>query len=258
MPVGRPFMEHRVVVAVTLAAIVAASLTASLRADAQGAPAAPAAWKRAGTVDAGFVSSTGNTDVTTISFGDKFSASRGPWTLSQALAYVYGKTKGVESANQLRIGSRAEYAFNGRVGAFAAATYERNAFAGFNRRTDELLGIQWRPLSTGPDTLTLDGGGVLTQQVNTDGTSESSPAARVAAAYRHTFKANTYIGQNAEWMPNLEESGAYRLNSETVLVAPISARVNLKVAYLVQYNSRPPAKFGTTDRVFTSGIQLSF
>lgn len=216
------------------------------------------AWTIAGTVDAGFVSATGNTDVTTITLGNKIGASRGHWTLRQSAAYVYGKSRGVESANQLRAGTRAEYALSNRFSGFAAVVYERNAFAGFDRRIDEQLGVQWRPISTAADSLILDAGDLLTQQENTDGTSERSPSARAALGFKHMFKASTFLTQNLEYVLNLQEEGAYRLNAETAAVAPLSTRISMKVGYVLQYNSRPPSAFGTTDRVLTSGLQVSF
>lgn len=222
-----------------------------------GAQAAPE-WKLSGTVDAGFVSATGNTDVTTISLGNRIGATRGHWTLRQSSAYVYGKTKGVESANHLRAGARAEYAISNRFSAFSSVGYERNAFAGYDRRIDQQLGAQWRAVGTPTDSLLLDAGGLLTQQDNTDGTSDRSPSARGALAYKHVFSAKTFLTQDVEYVPNLEESGAYRLNAETALVAPLASRVNIKLGSVVQYNSRPPANFGTTDRVLTSGLQVSF
>ena len=93
---------------------------------------------------------------------------------------------------------------------------------------------------------------------NTDGTTKNTPAARAAAAFKHLFKANTFVSQGVEYVPDLQADGGYRVNSETAAVAPLASRINVKVGYVVQYNSKPPAKFGTTDRVFTSGLQVSF
>ncbi len=211
-----------------------------------------------GTVDFGFVSATGNTDVTTISLGNKMVASRGRWTLTQVFAQVYGKTDGVESANQLRTNLRAERTFVDGIGGFAAVQFERNTFAGFDRRTDQFLGLRWRAIEDSTDALTFDAGGVLTQQENTDGESYLTTSARGAVAYKHIFKPGTFFAQAVEYVPNLEESGAYRLNSETAAVAPLSSRISMKFGYVFQYNSRPPTGFGTTDRVFTSGLQVSF
>lgn len=239
-------------IAVALFALAGAPLLAQAP-----APAADA-WKIGGTVDASYVSATGNSNLTTVSLGDKLAATRGRWTLRQFLTYVNAKTDSVESANQLRIGGRAEYKITNKFSAFAGVTYERNVYAGFNRRLDELAGLQWQALAEPTDSVSVDGGGVYTQQDNKDGTTDQSPSARGAVAYKHVFKANTFFAQSLEYVPNLKESGEYRLNSETAAVAPISTRISLKLAYVVQYNSRPPDTFQTTDRVFTSGLQVSF
>jgi putative salt-induced outer membrane protein len=219
---------------------------------------APAGWDASGSVDFGFVSATGNTDVTTITVGQKVAAMRGLWTLSQTLAHVSGKTKGEESANQVRLGGRVERKLGTWFGGFAGVQFERNAFAGFDSRLEELMGLQWKVVDDSSNVLQIDGGAVFTQQENTDGTSDTSPSARGAMLYRHNFRPTTYFTQGVEYVPNLEESGAYRLNTETALVAPLSARLGIKVSYVVRYNSRPPTSFGTTDRVFTSGLQLTF
>ncbi|MDQ8164756.1 MAG: DUF481 domain-containing protein [Gemmatimonadota bacterium] len=229
----------------------------TLPAQAPSGAAAPG-WTFTGTVDFGFVSATGNTDVTTVSLGDKLVASRGRWTLTQVFAQVYGKTDGVESANQLRANLRAERTLVDGIGGFAAVQFERNAFAGFDRRMDQFLGLRWRAIEDSTDALTFDAGGVLTQQENTDGASKSARSARGAMAYKHIFKPGTFFSQGVEYVPDLEGAGAYRLNSETAAVAPLSSRVSMKIGYVFQYNSRPPTGFGTSDRVFTSGLQVSF
>ena len=59
-------------------------------------------------------------------------------------------------------------------------------------------------------------------------------------------------------MPNLQTSGAYRVNTESSVVAPIPAHIGIKMSYAIQYNSRPPVNFGSTDRLLTAGVQVTF
>ena len=101
--------------------------------------------------------------------------------LSQLAAYVRGETKGVESANQLRVAGRSDLAFHPRFGAFAGVSFERNTFAGFRRRFDEIAGVRWKAIVAPFDSLSVDGGGVLTQESDVDGTSKDYPSARLAA-----------------------------------------------------------------------------
>jgi putative salt-induced outer membrane protein YdiY len=214
--------------------------------------------KTAFTGDFGFVSATGNTQLNTISLGEKLVRTDGRWTLAQLASFVRGETDRVETANQLRVAGRADAAFHPRLSAFAGVSFERNTFAGIKRRTDEIAGVRWKAIVATRDSMSIDGGGVATQASNVDGTKRHYPSARVAGAYKHVFTKSAYFAQLAEYVPNLQTSGAYRATSESSLVAPLSAHVGIKASYVIQYDSRPPAGFGTTDRLFTTGIQIAY
>lgn len=217
-----------------------------------------AAAKTSFTGDFGFVSASGNTRLSTLSLGDKVVRTDGRWVFSQLAGFVHGETNGTESANQLRVAGRADFAFHPRLGAFGGVSFERNTFAGFKRRVDEIAGVRWKAIVAPNDSLSVDGGGVLTQESDVDGTSTHYPSGRLAGAYKHTFTKSSYFAQLAEYIPNLQTSGAHRVNTESALVAPLSAHVGIKAAYVVRYDSRPPTSFGTTDRVVTTGIQVSY
>lgn len=208
--------------------------------------------------DIGFVSASGNTRLTTLNVGDKLVRTDDRWTLSELGAYVYGETKGVATANQLRFAGRADYALHPRIAVFAGASFERNKFAGFDSRADEVAGLSWKALTEPTDSLSLDAGGVLTQESDVDGTHKSFPSARLAAAYKHGFTKASYFQQLAEYLPNLQTSGAYRVNTESAIVAPISSHVGIKAGYVIRYDSKPPTNFGTTDRLLTTGVQISY
>ncbi len=231
---------------------------AGVAAIAPGAAAQAAKPTTSLTGDFGYVSASGNTRLTTLSAGEKVVHTDGRWSFSQLAAYVYGKTNAIESANQLRTNERVDFALPHRFGLFAGVAYERNRFAGFNSRVDEALGLAWKAIVAPMDSMSLDAGGVLTQEGDVDGTNLRNPSARMAATYKHLFSKTAYFQEVAEYVPNLKTHGAYRMNSESSLVAPLSAHLGIKMSYSVRYDSRPPATFGSTDRVLTTGIQLTF
>jgi putative salt-induced outer membrane protein len=208
--------------------------------------------------DLGVIDASGNTRLRTISVGDKLAHTRGAWVLTQLGAYVYGETSDSATANQLRASGRADYLFRPTVSVFTGASYERNVFAGFTRRTDEIAGLSWKALGAVRDTLSVDGGGVLTQEADVDGTSRNFPAGRLAGNFKHAFTKASYFQQLAEYLPDLQSTGEYRLNTESAIVAPLSSHAGIKIGYAVRYNSAPPTGFGTSDRVLTTGIQVSF
>jgi putative salt-induced outer membrane protein YdiY len=53
-------------------------------------------------------------------------------------------------------------------------------------------------------------------------------------------------------------SGSYRFNTESALVAPLSTHVGIKLSYAIRFDSRPQPTFETTDRLLTTGIQISY
>ena len=210
------------------------------------------------TGDLGYVGASGNTKLTTLSIGDKIVHTDGRWTLTQVAAYVYGKTNGTESANQLVVSGRADFALQPRLGLFAGVSYERNPYAGFTKRTGELAGVRWKAVVAAQDSLSIDAGGVLTQETDVGGATQDYPSARAAANYKHVFSKLAYFQQLAEYLPDLQSNGGYRVNTESSLVAPVSTHIGIKMSYAIRYNSQPPVNFGTTDRVLTAGIQVSY
>jgi putative salt-induced outer membrane protein len=210
------------------------------------------------TGDLGFISASGNTNITTLTIADKIVHTNGRWMFAQFGTYVSGETDSKQTANQLLLGARADYAFKPRVSVFLGASYERNTFAGFSSRTDEILGLAWQAILAPQDSARLDLGGVLTQEADVDSLHQSYPSARAALNYKHQFSKLAYFHQFVEYIPNLKTSGSYRFNTESSLVAPISAHIGIKLAYAIRFDSRPQPTFGTTDRLLTTGIQVSY
>jgi putative salt-induced outer membrane protein YdiY len=210
------------------------------------------------TGDLGFVSASGNTNITTLTVGDKIVHTNGRWMFTQVGTYVSGETDNKATANQLRVSARADFALEPRFSVFVGASYERNTFAGFNSRTDEIVGVAWEALVSKDDSARFDLGGVLTQEADVDSTTQRYPSARAALSYKHVFSKAAYFHQFVEYMPNLQTSGSYRFNTESALVAPISAHIGIKVSYAIRFDSRPQPTFGTTDRLLTTGIQISY
>jgi putative salt-induced outer membrane protein len=210
------------------------------------------------TGDLGYVNASGNTNISTLSIGDKIVHTNGRWMFTQVGTYVNGETNNKQTANQLLVSARADLAFMPRVAWFIGASYERNTFAGFNSRTDEILGVAWKAIVAPQDSGLLDIGFVETQEADVDSTHQSYPSGRAALNYKHQFSKLAYFHQFVEYLPNLQTSGAYRFNTESSLVAPISTHIGIKLGFAIRFDSRPQPTFGTTDRLLTTGIQISY
>lgn len=240
------------------AAIAPLLLVSAMAAEAQtAAPAAPASVTKA-TLDFGYVQTSGNTQVSTLNLGEKLTNQRGRLTLQQGFAFVYGKQRDSVITSYIGGNIRGDYKIDKVLAVFAGVGFDRNRFAGIERRLEQQAGLQARVFASAMDTLRIEGGGSLTQQKGTDGTEADFPAARGAAAWRHGFTPAAYFQQNVEWIPNLKETEDWRFNSESSVVAPISSNIGLKLSYVVRFDNLPQVGFSELDRIFTTGIQITF
>ncbi len=210
------------------------------------------------TADLGYVQTSGNTQVTTMNIGEKLTQSRGRLTLLQGFALVYGKQRDTVNNNSLRAIFRGDYKIDQVFSGFFGVGFDRNTFAGIERRFEEQFGVAARLLAEPFDTIRIEGGANVTQQLGTDGVQNNFPSARMAGVWRHIFTPATYFQQNVEFIPNMKDGEDWRLNSESSVVAPLSAKIGLKVSYVLRFDNLPEPGFATTDKLFTTGIQITF
>jgi putative salt-induced outer membrane protein len=217
------------------------------------------------TGDVGLVNTAGNTHLTTFNLGDKFTAQAGKVLFTQTFALVYGKSEGVQTANSQLVRVRADYSLGARLSAYGFVGYERNRFAGIDHRTDEGIGLALLAWRSAMNELDFEAGVGLVQQhlfpdPSVDATvTDNFVSGRTAGRYKHLFTKTTYFQQTLEFLPNLETSSDYRINSESALVAPISTHFGLKAGYVVKYNHAPPSPaLAKTDRLLTTSLQITY
>lgn len=210
--------------------------------------------------DLGFVNTAGNTEITTLNLGERLTYRNidSTWLFNQFAGAVYGRTSGQQTANQLNAGVRLDRSLGGALYLFAGAKWDKDRFAGIQRRFEEILGLSWRAIESPSDVLVLEGGTAFTQKQAITGVDDNFVSARAAADFRHSLSEKAFFRQLVELLPNLEDGDDVRLNSETALVAPLSSNIAIKMAYGIRFDNQPEIGFKKTDRVFTSGVQIVF
>lgn len=212
------------------------------------------------TIDIGFVNTAGNTDVTSLNVGEGIIYVANAWTLTQRFSVVYARSNDSTITSQWKAGARADHPLAAPLGAFALVAYERNVFAGIDRRLEETVGFTASLLARDGNTLATELGVSANQEtpVAGSGSTETYAAGRVALMYRRDLTATAYATLDSEFLPNLKTTDDYRVNGQASLVAPISSRIATKLSYVVQYDNLPQAGFQATDRIFTAGLQVTF
>ena len=235
--------------------MLATALGVTARLAAQDAPPPPRPWEFTG--DVGFVNTAGNSEVTTLNVGEKVTHTRGRITVKQNFALLYGRTDGTTTTSQWRTGVRGDIAMSSRLAVFGLAGFDRNRFAGIDRRFEEGVGLAFKVLATERTKLDFETGLSMIQQRSTLDVTDNFSAARAASVFQYNFKPTAYFLQSVEVLPNLEETDDLRVNTETALVAPLSRRLAIKVSYVIRYDKLPEPGFEKTDRLLTSGLQVT-
>ena len=211
-----------------------------------------------GTVDFGFVQTSGNTEVTTFTGADKLEYRSGAWLYTQEAAAVWGETDGVESAGRYGASLRAGRDLGSRVSAYALASWRRNVFAGVSRQFDEGLGLTWHLVAPKPHKLDVEAGAGLTQRLSTLDDQEDFGTVRTGAFYAYEFSEKSRFELGGAYVFNLKDSDDGDADARASLTAPVAGRLALKVSYDLLYRKKPLPGLEQLDTTFGVGVQASF
>ena len=246
-------MTPRLLLAASLAALVGAAPLA-----AQTPPPLPP--KREVSVDLSFINKTGNTDITTTGFAQKFIARPGwRWTLTEYTGFVYGKNNGDVLAESYRAGFNAEMALSAFYGTYGSVAFERNVFSGLAARYTYSAGLSAILVDVASDKAKFEVGiARISQRAAPSDQISRFFSGRLAGEYRHNFSPVSYFNSKLELLPNLRESEDLRVNALAEVVAPISRHIGLRSSYLVQFDRLPEPGKKKTDTTLQTGLQINF
>ena len=211
------------------------------------------------TGDAGFVSTSGNSTVQTLNLGDKITAKVDAFTFTQQFAVVHGESDGSTIAASWHGMLRTDMSVHDGVGVYGSVTYERNTLAGLAARIGTVTGLSAQLLKSKTDKLVLEGGVSVTTQrgIVPNLQDQDFLGGRAATAFTHQLGPRASFAQSVELLPNFREGADLRINTETALLAPFTSKAAVKLSYVIHYDGVPEPGFYSTDRLFTSGIQIT-
>lgn len=212
------------------------------------------------TGDVGYVAMTGNQSVETLNVGNKLTVKFVDVTLAQTFLRVYGESEGETTTSLTRASLRVDKGLRTSLfTAYGLLTFERNTFAGLASRITGSSGLTATLLRRGANKVMVEGGLSLNTQRGTGPKGKDSDflGGRAASTYTHQFTKNAAFVQMVELLPNFRESEDLRINTESAVTAPITSRIGLKLSYVIRYDGLPQKGFLRTDRLFTSGVQVT-
>lgn len=235
----------------------------------------PAEWK--GTVGAGLIVLTGNSDTTTFTGSAAASRETLGWILSAKASGAYGETRppaggsvsttASAGAFQLRLDRKfgetwTVYALGGlEFDHVAAVEYRTLAELGASAQWLDVKEGDWQKLALRTDLGARYGyearrgyyGATLGPQPGVE-----LVAPRLGLAFRYGFSKEVFFTEEAEVLPTVSDGGRVLVRSVSKLSSRLASAITLGVGYVVAHDTRPAEGKEKTDTALTALLEVGF
>jgi putative salt-induced outer membrane protein len=257
--------------AVLLLSLAALGLAAGSVAVAQEAPPCPCpepppqpdpVWF--GRADFSFLSTSGNTDTTSIGAALELNYRPKPWLFTIKGGYLKGATDGVTTAESFAGSLRASRDLTERIDVFVGGSYLRNRFSGIDNLYGFDGGAGYKLLLGPVHFLRVEGGVGYTHEEDiitdpiTITTSRNYANAKSGLGYKWQFTKNAYFTNDFAFLADLDDTANWFITDKAAITANISKIFALQASWTLLYRNQPVPTFKKTDTVTAIGLVAKF
>ncbi len=228
---------------------------ASVADDAEGGstPEEKDAFK--GSVELGYLASSGNSETTSLNGKLVLEYEVEKWRHGFLAQAIRATTDDLLTSERYQASAKSDYKFTEYNYFFGVVNYDRDEFSGFTRRTSEALGYGRRIMETEKHVLDAELGVGARQTTLVDGTEQNDNIARFGMNYNWTISDTSSFSQTLA-----VESGDLNTYSESVtaVTANLMSQLALKVSYTIKRNSDVPVGVENTDTYTAVSVLYSF
>lgn len=223
-------------------------------------PPPPPVWF--GKLNFSFLSTSGNTDTTSIGGAAEVNYNPKPWLFTFKGAYLYSSTEGETTAQATTLGLRASRDLTERLDVFAGAGYLRNTFSGINNLISLDAGAGYKLFNTPTQFLRVEGGLGWTNEediiLGVVQDSRSYMNARAAVAYKWQFTKSAAFTNDFGFLLDLDDTDNWFITNKAAITADISKIFALQASWTLLYRNQPVLGFDNTDTATAVGIVAKF
>ena len=223
-------------------------------------PPPPPVWF--GKVDFSFLSTSGNTDTTSIGGGLEVNYNPKPWLFTLKGAYLKAATDGVTTAEAETFSLRASRQLTERIDVFVGAGYLRNRFSGINNLYNFDGGAGYKIVDTKSQFLRVEGGfGYTTEQDILLGIIvpyRNYANARAALNYKWTFSKTAAFTNDFTYLLDLDDTKNWFMTNKAAITANLTSILALQASWTLFFRNQPVPGFDNTDTATAVGIVAKF
>ena len=215
-----------------------------------------------GKVNFSFLSTSGNTDTTSIGGAAELNYNPKPWLFTLKGAYLYSQTDGIVTAESSAASMRGNYDLTPRFYVFAGAGYLRNTFSGIDALWSIDGGAGYKLFDGPAHFLKAEGGVGWTNEkdIILDVVQPSRSYANVRAAlyYKWQFTKNANFTNDFTNLLDLDDTQNSFVTKKAAITADISKIFALQASWTLLWRNQPVEGFGHTDTATAVGIVATF
>lgn len=179
--------------------------------------------------------------------------------LSFKSRYLNAKSADEETARYLMGGLRYEKQLSNHFGLFIGEMFEKDKFAGIEKRLSTDIGARYRFIESDTTKLFSELGYRYLHEERIDGSFAFSNYGRVYTEWEHKWNTSFSTKYWAEYLPNITDEKDWQLNTELSLSAVLNSTFSLKSGLLLRYDHFPaPGIIYKTDTLFTTSLVAKF
>jgi putative salt-induced outer membrane protein YdiY len=218
----------------------------------------PPLWT--GSLGAGVSVTSGNTD--TSSYNLTFDATRDPkklWVFKTDGLYLRSEQDGEDTADKTVLHVREERAISERLFVFGDVGYLRDKFKDIDYLVAPQVGAGWKAILPEPMSLIFDAGIGAAFEKNPGLNSTSDAAFNVGEEWIWNFSKRASLTQRIRGLWKFDDTEDAFYHGEIAVAASLTETMELKVAYLVDYDNLPSSpELDKTDTALLATVVLKF
>ncbi|MFH1283894.1 MAG: DUF481 domain-containing protein [bacterium] len=206
--------------------------------------------------EAGYVKTTGNSRSTSANAGMKFINKWKDYLLTLKGNHISANQDKKQSAESYSASEKLDRLLNKKLYIYELLGWEKDRFAGIDRRYNGQLGGGYKIFNTQKHKLDGELGADYTDEKYLNGTDDNFSSWIANLKYVYIFTDKSDFSQEVEHIQSFDDADDRRTNSITSLTAALNNKLALKIAYIVKYDRAPVPGFKKTDTILTSSIIL--
>lgn len=173
--------------------------------------------------------------------------------------YLNAKANGKEIARYFIGGLRYERLFSDHFGWMLGETFEKDKFAGIDKRLITDFGGKYRFINSQNNNVLTEIGYRYMHENRLDDSNAFSHYGRLYIEWERKWDTNLSTKYWGEYLPNVTNQKDWQFNSELSLSVMISSLLSLKSGILLRYDHAPaPNILYETDTLFTTSLVAKF